>query len=132
MSIRRTALILGATLTLGAASIGSAVLWQGRDHPRFSTVPVTRGDLRSTVSATGTLNAVVTVPVGTQVSGTIQQVWVLQGEQPVRRWVQTGLSDGERTEVVAGLQAGDSVIVGPAAPARAGAGTSSGPRLGSR
>lgn len=40
MSTRRTALILGATLTLGAASIGSAVLWQGRDQPRFSTVPV--------------------------------------------------------------------------------------------
>ena len=68
-------LILGATLTLGAASIGSAVLWQGQDHPRFSTVPVTHGDLRSTVSATGTLNAVVTVPVGTQVSGTIQQLF---------------------------------------------------------
>ena len=76
MITRRTALIVGATLVLGAASIGAAVLWQGRGAtPRFSTVAVTLGDLRSTVSATGTLNAVGTVPVGSQVSGTIQQLF---------------------------------------------------------
>jgi HlyD family secretion protein len=40
----------------------------------YRTAPVERGELLSTISATGTLNAVVTVQVGTQVSGTIQQL----------------------------------------------------------
>lgn len=35
-----------------------------------------RGDIRATVSATGTVNAVTTVLVGTQVSGTIKQLLV--------------------------------------------------------
>ena len=44
--------------------------------PSYRTAPVERGELLSTISATGTLNAVVTVQVGTQVSGTIQQLFV--------------------------------------------------------
>jgi HlyD family secretion protein len=38
----------------------------------FMTANVERGDIRNTVSATGTLQAVTTVQVGSQVSGTIQ------------------------------------------------------------
>src|SRR5919197_3946841 len=41
---------------------------------RFATVE--RGDLQSTVSATGTLSAVTTVQVGTQVSGQISAIYV--------------------------------------------------------
>jgi HlyD family secretion protein len=44
--------------------------------PEFKTLKVERGSLVSTVSATGTLNAVVTVQVGTQVSGTVAQLFV--------------------------------------------------------
>jgi HlyD family secretion protein len=44
--------------------------------PSYRTAPVERGEVLSTISATGTLNAVVTVQVGTQVSGTIQQLLV--------------------------------------------------------
>src|SRR4030042_3276862 len=44
--------------------------------PSYRTASVERGELLSTISATGTLNAVVTVQVGTQVSGTIQQLLV--------------------------------------------------------
>lgn len=40
-----------------------------------STTPVTRGDIADSVSATGTLQAVTTVQVGTQVSGTIQELY---------------------------------------------------------
>jgi HlyD family secretion protein len=42
----------------------------------YKTARVERGDLVSTVSATGNLAAVVTVQVGTQVSGTIQKLFV--------------------------------------------------------
>jgi HlyD family secretion protein len=41
---------------------------------KFSTAKVTRGDLTVTVSATGTLNPVVSVLVGSQVSGVIQRL----------------------------------------------------------
>jgi HlyD family secretion protein len=58
------------------------------------------------------------------------QVWVLQGEQPVCRWVKTGLSDGERTEVAAGLQADDRIILGQAGAAPGGTGMAMGPRPG--
>jgi HlyD family secretion protein len=40
--------------------------------PTIATAPVTRGDVVERVDATGTLEAVVTVQVGTQVSGTIK------------------------------------------------------------
>ena len=42
----------------------------------YKTAKVERGDIVSTVSATGNLAAVVTVQVGTQVSGTIQKLFV--------------------------------------------------------
>jgi HlyD family secretion protein len=43
---------------------------------KFKTTPVTSGPLRSTVTATGTMNAVTTVLVGTQVSGTLKKLYV--------------------------------------------------------
>ena len=44
--------------------------------PQYTTQTAERGDIRATVSATGTVNAVTTVLVGTQVSGTIKQLYV--------------------------------------------------------
>ena len=38
-------------------------------------MPVTRGDVVDAVAATGTLQAVETVDVGTQVSGTVQELY---------------------------------------------------------
>jgi HlyD family secretion protein len=43
---------------------------------QYITQTADRGDIRATVSATGTVNAVTTVLVGTQVSGTIKQLLV--------------------------------------------------------
>ena len=45
-------------------------------NQRYVTQKADRGDIRSTVSATGTVNAVTTVLIGTQVSGTIKQLFV--------------------------------------------------------
>ena len=47
---------------------------EGDDAPQFQTAPVTRGDLTQTVTATGTLNPVVNVTVGSQVSGRIIRI----------------------------------------------------------
>jgi HlyD family secretion protein len=45
-----------------------------RDTPRFVTAAVDRGDIAEVVGATGLLQAVVTVQVGSQVSGTIDEL----------------------------------------------------------
>jgi HlyD family secretion protein len=43
---------------------------------KYKTAPVQNGSLRATVTATGTVNAVKTVSVGTQVSGTLKELHV--------------------------------------------------------
>ena len=57
----------------GAALIGLLVILGSgrRTQPQYFTAKVERGDLRDAVEATGIVNAVVTVQVGSQVSGTI-------------------------------------------------------------
>jgi HlyD family secretion protein len=42
----------------------------------FDTVKVERGTISNVVTATGTIEAITTVDVGTQVSGIIQQIYV--------------------------------------------------------
>src|SRR5574340_1468350 len=54
------------------------------DVPKFTTQKLTTGDIRSIVTATGTVNAVTTVLVGTQVSGTIKTLYV-DWNSPVRK-----------------------------------------------
>ena len=67
-------MVLIVLIGLGAGGF----YWFGGNNrgASYRTAPVERGELLSTISATGTLNAVVTVQVGTQVSGTIQQLLV--------------------------------------------------------
>ncbi len=42
----------------------------------LTTSAITRGDITSTVTATGELNAISVVDIGTQVSGTVQEIYV--------------------------------------------------------
>ena len=48
---------------------------RARPEPTVSTVPVSRGEVVERVQATGTLEAVTTVDVGTQVSGVVQELY---------------------------------------------------------
>src|SRR5512140_609732 len=73
MNRRRLITILAALLVIGAA-IG---VWRWRSgtkngKPQFETAAVDRGRIVAKVTATGTLSAIVTVQVGSQVSGRIQ------------------------------------------------------------
>jgi len=43
--------------------------------PRYTTATVRRGDITAAVQATGTINALTTVPVGSYVSGTVQYIF---------------------------------------------------------
>ncbi|MBQ3457919.1 MAG: biotin/lipoyl-binding protein, partial [Synergistaceae bacterium] len=42
----------------------------------LTTSAITTGDIMSTVTATGELNAISVVAIGTQVSGTVQEIYV--------------------------------------------------------
>jgi len=69
-------IVLGLVVLVG----GGFGIWQWRKHaaasaaPRYETVAVDRGPIVAKVTATGTLSALVTVQVGTQVSGRIKQI----------------------------------------------------------
>src|SRR5919112_2161151 len=62
------------------AALGGGLWMYGRadarEAPAYRFATVTRGNLESTVSATGALSAVTTVQVGTQVSGLLSQIYV--------------------------------------------------------
>src|SRR5215470_15403861 len=76
MGMSRRLWILGLMLALAASVSGVWFYAQGRGStPRFRSAKVERGPLTATVSATGTLNAVVTVLVGSQVSGQIKELF---------------------------------------------------------
>jgi HlyD family secretion protein len=45
------------------------------DGPKFTTVVVKRGNITSVVQATGTINPLTTVPVGSYVSGTVEYIF---------------------------------------------------------
>lgn len=67
-------------VVLALAALGAAGWWWLRRAPApevgFRTGPVERTDVRSVVSATGTVEAVSTVQVGTQVSGIVSELLV--------------------------------------------------------
>lgn len=70
---RRTQAVAAAVLLLAAAA--AALWWQQRPPPKqidkYRTVLVDRGPITQVVMASGTLQPVTTVNVGTQVSGTV-------------------------------------------------------------
>ena len=55
--------------------IGWRLMARGDAAPKYSTEAVGRGEVVSRVSASGTLSALVTVDVGSQVSGRIQSLY---------------------------------------------------------
>src|SRR5438093_12487877 len=58
------------------AAVVAVLAFRSHDHPvTYAAVPVDRGDIQDVVGATGTVQAVQTVQVGSQVSGTIQNLY---------------------------------------------------------
>jgi len=67
--------VLIPIVLVAAAAVVVAGPWRTRKAPiRYRAAEATRGGLQSRVSATGTLNPVDQVELGTQVSGTIQRI----------------------------------------------------------
>ena len=69
--------LIAIVVVLAAVGVGAGAYYRSRQapEPKVTTMPVTRGDVVDAVAATGTLQAVETVDVGTQVSGTVQELY---------------------------------------------------------
>ncbi|MDP1709069.1 MAG: efflux RND transporter periplasmic adaptor subunit [Gammaproteobacteria bacterium] len=84
-------------LALFAAAAGGFYLWQtlqpSASGERYKTEAVESGDITQTVSANGTLNPVVLVSVGTQVSGTVKKLYADFNDQVQQGQVLMELDD---------------------------------------
>ena len=75
--VRKLVMSLLLVLVLGGMAAGGYLFYEGQQQPpHYLTVAVERGTITTTVNATGIVNAVTTVQVGTQVSGTILKLLV--------------------------------------------------------
>ncbi len=74
---KRTLIIVASALLLLAVAGGVYYWWSLQQaQPEFRLAKVERGTVTAAVSATGTLNPVVSVQVGSQVSGQVQALYV--------------------------------------------------------
>jgi len=69
-------LLVGAVLAVAVAGAAYLYLKKENGTPTYRTAKVERGEIVDTITATGTINAVTTVSVGSQISGTIQTLFV--------------------------------------------------------
>ena len=72
--MKKAAIALVVIAVAGGGAYGYYRYGRKPPEPTVMTAAVSRGDIADTVGATGTLQAVTTVQVGTQVSGTIQEL----------------------------------------------------------
>jgi len=72
--LKRHWLVIAGTSVV--ITVFAAFQFRGPDKIQYFVAPVERGDIHAVVEATGTINAVITVQVGSQVSGTISKLFV--------------------------------------------------------
>jgi HlyD family secretion protein len=75
--VRKLVMSVLLVLVLGGMAAGGYLFYEGQQQPpHYLTAAVERGAITTTVNATGIVNAVTTVQVGTQVSGILQKLFV--------------------------------------------------------
>ena len=74
LDARRRVIVVAAAAVVVLAGAG-LVLRNGSSKPKYLTMAVRRGPLTATVEATGTINPLTTVPVGSSVSGTVKYIF---------------------------------------------------------
>jgi HlyD family secretion protein len=74
-NMQRKTLILVAAASLAVVGLVTWVVLRNRSKVQYRTATVAHGDVNVTISATGNPNAVVTVNVGSQISGIIQALY---------------------------------------------------------
>ncbi|SCY94570.1 HlyD family secretion protein [Microvirga guangxiensis] len=107
--------MLTSTILLLPPGFVPSALQRSAPAPRYITAPVDRGDIRTTLSATGTLNAVGTVKVSSQLSGQVAEVMVdfndrVAKGQPMAR-LDTTAFEARVRQARAGLESARARIV---------------------
>jgi HlyD family secretion protein len=69
-------IVIGIVLAAVVAFAGTMYFRKDNGVSQYRTAKVEKGEIVDAIAATGTINAVSTVSVGSQVSGTIQQIFV--------------------------------------------------------
>jgi HlyD family secretion protein len=105
---RRRTVTVAATVLALAGLVG---IWfyrraEARDVPAYRLATIDRGNLERTVSATGTLTALRTVQVGTQVSGQIAQLYVDFNDRVKRGQLLARIDPTMQQQAVLDAQAG--------------------------
>ena len=72
---RKKTVIIAALLLAGLLGLAIWLFSEGPKDSLYTAVPAKKGDITQIVTATGSLQAVVTVQVGSQVSGTITKLY---------------------------------------------------------
>src|ERR1051325_8727590 len=70
--MKRRVFLIISVIAIVTVSVAAYYRNSADSAPEFVTAPVTRGNVVQTIEATGTLQALTTVQVGTQVSGTVK------------------------------------------------------------
>ncbi|HMM86401.1 efflux RND transporter periplasmic adaptor subunit, partial [Azohydromonas sp.] len=100
---------LWAALVLLVAGALGAWFWLGQRQaaaaPQYQTQPVTRGALTVTVTASGTLQPIRQVAIGSELSGTVARVHVDVNDRVARGQVLVELDDARLRDQVAGSRA---------------------------
>ena len=73
---KRWPIAAAAAVVLSAAAVGGWRSMAKTEPPAYSAAKVERGDIARTITATGKLQALTTVQVGTQVSGSVSDIYV--------------------------------------------------------
>jgi len=73
--MKRLLIVIALLLLAGIGAAGYYRYFGQTAPPEVTTAPLSRGDIVASVGATGAIEAVTTVQVGSQVSGTIQQLY---------------------------------------------------------
>lgn len=74
---KKTLFIIMAIVVIVGLVVGFTLVKKSSNNkPKYRTEKVSRGDIEAVVTATGTLNPVVLVQVGSQVSGRIEKIYV--------------------------------------------------------
>lgn len=76
MNRSKILVIIALIILVGGGFLGYKTWHKTDDSQRYRTQAVTRGDIQQSVTATGTLNPVRVVSVGTQVSGIVKKLYV--------------------------------------------------------
>ena len=113
----RSYTVILAVVAIVALVVGSWAVFRPRASTSVVTQPVTQGTLTQSVTATGTVNPQDTVNVGTQVSGTISQLFVDYNSKVKKGQV---LAKLDPTSLLAALQSARASLTQSQAQATAG------------